>query len=263
MRTALVAIALALATPAASQELGTQHVDEVAPEKRRDAAQVSRDGTFLPTTWSARIGDQRVAAFSQGGYDTAPGEGGVFSTIVEGAIVNRVAIRAGIEYVPSLEEVAVSAGLRVGILRQEKHKIDLGLAAMYKNRGFSEADGEIEVAVLLARRWGRLGTFANVIYGQGVNPGERDAEIRLAALWTANEHMNIGIDARARLDLGEHDAERDTDKLENDFDLIAGPMVNYAVSHLVLSVQAGVHAVVQREVGNAGFVAIGGVGTAF
>jgi hypothetical protein len=263
MRTALVAMALLLAAPAGADEPGIPHVDEELPVKRRDAAQVARDGTFLPTTWSARVGDQRVAAWSLGGYDTAPGEGGLFQTVVEGAIANRVALRAQIEYVPSLEQVAVTAGLRVGILRQEKHKIDFGLAAFYKNRGFSEADGEIEVAVLLARRWGRLGTFANVVYGQGINPDERDAEIRLAALYAANEHVNLGMDVRARLDLGEHDAARDADKLENDFDFIAGPMVSYAVSHLYLTAQAGVHTVVQREVASAGFVALGGVGTAF
>ena len=210
MRTALVAMALLLAAPAGADEVGTPQVDAEMPVKRRDAAQVARDGTFLPTTWSARVGENTKI-----------------------------------------------------VLTGDPYQIDFGLAAFYKNRGFSEADGEIEVAVLLARRWGRLGTFANVVYGQGINPDERDAEIRLAALYAANEHVNLGMDVRARLDLGEHDAARDADKLENDFDFIAGPIVSYAVSHLYLTAQAGVHTVVQREVASAGFVALGGVGTAF
>jgi hypothetical protein len=259
----LAGLVLFVSASAFADELGPPRVDEQPPAARRDAAQVTRDGTFLPTTWTARIGDQRVAAFSQGGYDMAPGEGGVFSTVVEGAIANRVAIRAGLEYVPLVQSVAVSAGLRVGILRQERHQIDLAVMALYKNRGFSEADGEVEMAVLIGRRWGRLGTFANLVYGQGLDPDERDAEVRLAMLYALGERVNVGFDARARFDLGDETPARAAQKLENDFDLIAGPLVTFAVSHVMLSAQAGAHAVVQHEVASAGFAAIGGVGTAF
>jgi hypothetical protein len=229
----------------------------------REAAQVTRDGSFLPTTLSARIGDQRVIALSQGGYDTAPGQGAAFSTIVEGAIVNRVAIRAGIEYVPSLEQVSPSAGLRVGILRQERQGVDLAVAAQYKNLGFSEASGEFEFLVMVARRWNRLALFANLAYGQGLDEGERDAEARVAFLYAVHPRVNVGLDARARLDLGEEDAAREEKQLNSQFDFLGGPLVTVAVSHVMFMLQTGAHALVQNETAHAGFAALAGVGTSF
>src|SRR4051794_1307931 len=43
--------------------------------RRNSAAQVTRDGTFLPTTLPARVGDHYVAALFLGGYETTPGQG--------------------------------------------------------------------------------------------------------------------------------------------------------------------------------------------
>jgi hypothetical protein len=43
------------------------------PVKIRDGEQGMRDGTFLPLTLSARIGDQRVMGMGLGGYDTTGG----------------------------------------------------------------------------------------------------------------------------------------------------------------------------------------------
>src|SRR5207302_5025611 len=55
--------------------------------RARDAQTGVREGTFLPQTLSARIGDQRVMALALAGYDTTAGQGALFQTVVEGAIV--------------------------------------------------------------------------------------------------------------------------------------------------------------------------------
>jgi hypothetical protein len=251
------------APPSRADGPPTPQLESSVPAPARDAATVTRDGTFLPTTLAARIGDQRIAVFSQGGYDTAPAQGAVFSTVVEGAVYNRVALRAGIEYSPSITSVSPSVGVRVGILRQEKFGIDLGFVAQYKNLGFSEASGEFEFLALLGHRWNRLGLFANIAYGQGLDAGERDVEARLAFLYAVHRLVNVGVDARARIDLGEEDEARDAKKLTSQFDFIGGPLVTVAVSQVMFMVQAGAHALVVNETAQAGFAAIGGIGTAF
>src|SRR5262245_7412183 len=67
--------------------------DAESPPKRRDAQSVTEDGQVLPGTFAARIGDQRVIALGMSGYDSAESQGAVFSGMVEGAIINRVALR--------------------------------------------------------------------------------------------------------------------------------------------------------------------------
>ena len=112
----------------------------VAPEqqqpKHRDAQTLLEDGTYLPGTYAARIGDQRISAFTLGGYDSNANQGGVFSGVIEGAIVNRIAIRVGYDYLQSQGSGNVTAGLRFGVLRQEQHGVDLGFLVQYKQKGF-------------------------------------------------------------------------------------------------------------------------------
>lgn len=229
----------------------------------RSATQVARDGTFLPETLTARVGAQRVAGLGLGGYDTTPGQGAIFSAFAEGALWRRVALRAGVEYLSPTGQVSPQVGLRVGILRQERFGVDVGLAVQYKNRGFSEAKGEVEMMALLGRRWNKLGAFANLVYGQGVDPAERDGEVRLALLYTVHERIQVGVDARARLDLGTATAARMASKLESDFDLLAGPVAMVAAGPLVVLAQAGVHSLIQQEQSHTGFAAMGGVGATY
>ena len=230
---------------------------------RRDALQVSRDGTFLPLTLTARIGDQRIIGMVTGGYDTAQGQGATFNSVVEGALENRVALRVGVDYLSGTNQWSPSVGLRVGVLRQEKYGIDLGIAAMYKNTGFSEANGEVELIVSVGRRWNRLALFGNAAFGQGITPTERDAEARVALLYAVHERVNVGFDARARFDLGDENAARATKKIEADFDLVAGPVATVAVGPLALMAQAGVHTLVIHEQPLVGLAALGGVGACF
>jgi hypothetical protein len=108
--------------------------------KHRDAQSVTEDGTFLPGTFAARIGDQRVSALAYGGYDTNRSQRAISAGVIEGAIVNRIAIRVGYDYLSTQSGGSVSAGLRFGVLRQELNGIDLGFFVQYKQKGFSESN---------------------------------------------------------------------------------------------------------------------------
>jgi hypothetical protein len=235
-----------------------------APSPRRDGAQAARDGTFLPTVLSARIGDQRVAGLSLGGYESTPGRGALMSTMVEGALFHRVALRVGMEYVSEVGGVRPTVGVRVGILRQERHHVDVGVALVYKNLGFSEAKGgEFEIVAAISRRWGRVAAFGNLVYGQGIDPAERDGEARVAVLVGLGDRVNLGLDARARIDLGEETSARKSSKLESDFDFVAGPVLSVALGPVAFLAQVGGTAVVQQETPHGGVMAQGGLGGVF
>jgi hypothetical protein len=245
--------------PTPNPEAPAPSVRADSPVKIRDGEQGMRDGTFLPLTLGARIGDQRVMGMGLGGYDTTGSDqgGALFHSVVEGALLNRVALRAGVDYSAPDQKFAPSVGLRLGILRQERFGIDLGVAALYKNTGFSEPDGEVEMIVMVARRWNRLGLYGNVAYGQGIKPRERDGEVRVALLYQLARHFHLGFDARGRFDLGEGD------RVDMPFDLVAGPVVGATVGKFGFLAQAGGRVAIVNDNAIGGFTALGGVGALY
>jgi len=263
MRSFIVA-ALLVAGSAGAEEAKSPDQQLGVNEEASHAASVARDGELLPQTLSATIGHKQVLGVFLGGYDSAPDQGPQFSALVEGQLFNRVALRVGVDYQDGIHSVYPSVGVRVGLLRQERFKVDLGLIAQYKNLGFSEASGEFEFGLLVGRRWGKVGAQLNAIYGQGLDEGERDAEVRASVLWFAMPRLNAGIDLRARFDLGEEDMARTAKKLEADFDLQGGAIAQLTiVEHLVLMVEVGPHVVVIHEQPSAGVLAIAGVGATY
>ena len=266
MRSFIAALLVVTATSARAQQPST--TDQTQPlgvsEDASRAATVARDGELLPQTFSPTIGHKQVIGLFLGGYDSAPLQGPEFSALVEGQLFNRLALRVGVDYQDALHSVYPSVGVRVGILQQERFKVDLGLIAQYKNLGFSEASGEFEFGVLVGRRWGKLGAQLNAIYGQGLDEGERDAEVRASLLWYALPRLNAGLDLRARFDLGEDDEARANAKLEADFDFLGGAIAQLTVvEHLVLMVEIGPHVVSIKDQASAGVMAIAGVGATY
>jgi hypothetical protein len=251
--------------PPAAPQTGEQ-----ARPRRRDAQAVTEEGNFLPGIFAARIGDQRVSALAFGGYDTNGTQGGVFSGVIEGAIINRIAIRVGYDYLQSQTGGNVSAGVRFGVLRQETSGIDLGVFVQYKQKGFSESNGEVEMALAMSRRWGRFGLFGDLVYGQGFERQERDGEVRIAGLYTLRDRYNVGFEARSHFDLGSSSMPplRGSPP-EAAFDLIAGPVASISLGPIALLAEAGVHVlVIDNPTGadgdaQAGLIALAGAGAAF
>jgi hypothetical protein len=182
---ALVTAALALGSMAHADEHTDATVVEAADEQPRETA-TAREGQMLPLTFSPTMGHKQVLGVFLGGYDSALGAGPQFSALVEGQLFNHVAVRVGVDYQDAIHSVYPSVGVRVGILRQDKYKVDLAMIGQYKNLGFSEASGEFEFGVLVGHRRSKVGLFANAIYGQGITAEERDVEGRVAALYYAH-----------------------------------------------------------------------------
>ncbi len=261
-----LAVTLALATAASAVEATPEPDAErgATVDDAPRAAEVAREGQLMPQTFSATIGHKQVLGLFTGGYDSAAGQGPQFGALVEGQLWNRVALRVGVDYQDGIHNVYPSVGMRVGLLGQERYKIDLALLGQYKNLGFSEASGEFEFGVLVGRRWGKLGAQLNALYGQGLDAGERDAEVRASLLWYAHRRINAGLDARARFDLGADNAARAKSNLEADFDFLGGVIGQITVvEHLVLLAEVGPHVIVIQERPSAGVMAIAGVGATY
>jgi len=147
--------------------------------------------------------------------------------------------------------------------------MDLGLSLSYLNRGLpqwnGEPDGQIEALVSIGRRYGRLGLFGNLVYQQGLDASERNAQIRLAGLYTLSDQWMIGLDARGYVELTDA-KEKEAEKIPSDFNVVAGPIVAFSVNHVTLMAHVGGHIDQLRGTNphtSAGLVALGGVGTSF
>lgn len=262
----LIVALLSLVAPTARAQ---QTVDEPQP-KKRDAASIADEGNFLSNTMTARVSDHRVMGMVLGGYDSTARNGGTVNAVVEAALANRVALRVGADYVSGVDAPSLSAGLRFGVLRQELNGFDLGVSVTYRTLGFTESGGDVELGLLASRRWGRLGVFANFIYGQGITTVQRDAQVRAAAQYSITERLRAGIDGRCRFNLGQNGqaADRQALQLATDFDLLVGPAVSYAIGPVALLLNAGVHTITydptpSNEVTATGVAATGGVGASF
>ncbi|MCA1663723.1 MAG: hypothetical protein LC659_05565, partial [Myxococcales bacterium] len=174
---ATLAASSARAEDGGSAERDITVVDE-APSR---AADVAREGQLLPQTFSATIGHKQVIGVFTGGYDSAANQGPQLGALVEGQLWNRVALRVGVDCQDAIHSVYPSVGLRVGILRQDQHEVDVAVIGEYKNVGFSEASGELELGVLVGHRWGKLGAQLKA----------RDAEVRASILWYAHSRINV------------------------------------------------------------------------
>jgi len=133
----------------------------------------------------------------------------------------------------------------------------------YRNVGFTEAKGEVDMLLTASHRWNRFGLFGNVAYGQGLDANERDGELRAAALYEIHERVQVGLDARARVDLGSETPARAKNNQEAEFDLLAGPLASVAAGPFLILAQGGVHTLVIHEQPRSGVAVMAGVGLSF
>lgn len=216
-------------------------------------------GQFLPLTISARTDSQRAFVLAFGGYDSAK-DSAQSEAVVDVTTVDWLALRAGVLYLQSPSRVRPMFGVRAQALKQENAGIDLGFGVYYKPEGFTEAEGEIEVVAAFGRRFGKLSTFANLVYGQEPEAEERDGEVRLAALYSLSSSVQAGLDARMRFDLGEEEGEEGEAREEGhgEYDLIVGPTASLAMGPMAAILQLGL-SVQGTEPAQTGAVALIGV----
>jgi hypothetical protein len=217
-------------------------------------------GAFLPWTMGARSDTQRALVYAQGGYDGAE-NGAVFQTSLEAQILGRLSLRAGGSYIGPSGTFRPEAGLRIDVLRQERHGVDLAVLGVYEAKGFNTVRA-ITARVAVSRAFGDTRLIGNLGYGFGLEEGERYGDLRLAGLHAVTSHLQVGLDSRFRVDL-----ERDADEPpgEPDWELLAGPLATYSFDRFVVSASAGLSALKLRliETKHVGAIATLGFGSVF
>lgn len=225
------ASAQAAAAPSPSpSDNGERH----GTSRTSDSAQA---GMFLPFTEAPRTDSSRAFATALGGFDSARS-----SAVLEGrgevTVYGPIALRVGVLYTQTPKQLRPTVGGRVQVLKQAEQGIDMSVGAFYKPEGFTEGEGEIEGVFAFGHRFGSAGIVGNLVYGQDPEARERDGEVRLAALYTATAHLELGLDSRLRFDLGtEHDKLEEEGGAE--YDLVAGPLLSYTLGEIALGAQGG------------------------
>lgn len=255
---ACVGLGLGLAA-AAHAQARTSDDARVETDGGSTAARSGEAGMFLPLTLSPRTDSQRGIVRALGGYDSAR-RSAQFEATADVTVIGPLALRAGAVYTQRPDSFRPTLGARLQVMSQERSGVDLGVGLFYRPEGFTEAEGEIELAVSAARRFGRIYTFANLIYGQDPEAAERDGELRLGALYTVTDLFQAGVDGRLRFDLGSEEGKR---KAEGgaEYDLLFGPTASYALGPVAAIAHAGM-SVYGVSPARAGVVALLGVGGA-
>jgi hypothetical protein len=250
----IVVVSLAFGADGALAQAPAQDAKPAPPEST--AAVSGEAGMFLPTIIAARTDSQTGYVRALGGYDSAR-RSAQMEALADVTIIGPLALRAGVLYAQKPNSFRPSLGLRVQILNQEHQGIDLGAGVFYRPEGFTEAEGEVEVALAFGRRFGRIATFANLVYGQDPEGAERDGEVRLGALYSVTSLFQAGLDARLRFDLGSEEGQRRKEG-GAEYDIAFGPTGSYAFGPVAAIAQVGM-SVFGKEPARPGAVALLGV----
>ncbi|HEX8108449.1 MAG TPA: hypothetical protein VF516_12035, partial [Kofleriaceae bacterium] len=217
-------------------------------------------GGFLPTALSATSEGRHGLASVMTGWDQAR-RGNIYDTSAEAQLVGPVSLSAGASYDGPGTIASPHVELRLDALRQARHGLDLAVAAGYVDVGFNTVPAAV-FKIAAGRRVGAGYLLGNVVYGQGLQAGERHGELRLAALHPITRSAQIGVDTRFQIDL-----ERDHDEPagETDWESRTGLVASYAWNRLVVMGSAGVSALRLRAGGSTavGPVVMAGFGTVF
>jgi hypothetical protein len=248
-----VRFALCFAVLTAASAHAQDDGDEPPPSAARAAAGA---GNFMPFTESARGDTQRAFVATQGGYDSVR-DAALFRVNAQARLLGRLSARGGVSYGDA--ELRPEVGLKLDALHQERHGLDLAIAASYEPEGFNTTPAA-SLRLAMGRSFGATQLVANLGYSGGLD-GERNGEARFGLLHALLPELRVGLDSRFRIDL-----ERDHDEPagEPEWDLSAGPTASYAIGPVVLSATGGGSALKLRFA-DAGVGAFGsfGLGAAF
>jgi hypothetical protein len=237
---AVLGVSLA-ASPARADEEGVALDREDAPSMHELARTEAARGTFLPLSQAGVVDGRRAFVTGLAGYDGAR-RTGTFEALTEVHVWGPLALRGGAVTADAGRSLKPSIGARVGLLRERRHGVDGALGVSYKPEGLTEPEGELEGVLSLGRHVGATYLVGNLGYGQDPEGSERDGEARFAAVRPVSRILFVGLDGRARFDLGS-DAATLAAHHEATLDLLAGPVASVVLGPVALSLQGGASSV--------------------
>jgi hypothetical protein len=181
-----------------------------------------------------------------------------------------LALRVEFEHGPALgPEDRVRVGARLTFLNQDEHGVDGGVALFYDPKDFRE-EGNVVGALLVGHHFGRLGVFANALFGSDPEGDDRQLELRLGAAYRAMERLHVGLDARARYNASSDEKRVGTNT--TDWEMQALPTLSWELGNVALVADVGVSALQttgpfgqpgERTVVDVGALAMAGAAAAF
>lgn len=211
-------------------------VNPEPPKPRHDAAQAAEDGRLLPFTQGAVLPGGVVDARSLAGYDGVTRSARVRAG-AEAKLFSFLALRLDYEHGPSNgNDDRVALGAHVGVLRQAAHGIDASFGVSYDPKDFRE-EGNWVGAVMLGRRFGALGLFANVMFGTDSEGDDQSLELRLGGLARMTRAVQLGWDARGRFNVSNDEKRKRAQAV--DYEVQFGPTASWAFGPIALLATAG------------------------
>jgi hypothetical protein len=254
--------------PSASTVESDSKVAAPAPSAT-SASGAAEAGFLLPALMAPKIYAGTAYGAVRSGYDRA-NEAFVARAAAEGSVTDFLALRVEFEHGPAMgPEDRLRVGARLTFLNQEAHGIDGGVALFYDPKDFRE-EGNVVGALLVGRQFGRLGVFADAMFGSDPEGDDSQLELRLASVYRATSQLHVGLDTRGRYNMSSDEKRAGTQTV--DWELQALPTVSLEPRAFVLVADIGVAALQtkgpfgepsERTDVNVGVLAMGGVAGAF
>jgi hypothetical protein len=166
------------------------------------SSRAASDGLLSPFSTPAAISESRATAQTYAGYDTAVSAARARSA-VEGRLTSFLALRVEFEHGPGTgSDDRLNLGVRLGILTQRQFGVDFGAALFYQPKDFRD-EGNAVAGLTVARHFGRLGLFANTLFGSDAEGDDQSLELRLGSMYSASDWLSVGVDARSRFNFSQ------------------------------------------------------------
>jgi hypothetical protein len=245
------------------------HVDSARLPTESQKSTAAEVGLASPYTLSAKVVQGQSWARAVGGYDSAAQAFRVTSS-AETALTSYLAFRADFDHGPSTSTTdRVSFGLKLQLLSQNAHGLDLGVGLFYQPNDFRQ-EGNIVGALMLGRRFNSVTVLASALLGSDPEGDDQEVDGRLGTLIRVSRLVELGLDSRFRSVLSS-DAKR-IGSSGIDWEMALLPNANLRLGPLLLIGEAGFTALqttnlvgepTEHKNLRTGIIIMSGVGAAF
>ena len=229
-------------SPPSSSALPFDHLDSARSPSGPSRPTAAQAGLGSPYALSAKVGQSWGRAM--GGYDSAA-QSLRMSSSAEAALSRYLALRADFEHGPSTSATdRVSLGMKLQLLGQSGHGLDLGVGLFYQPNDFRR-EGNVVAALMLGRQFGRLALLGTALLGSDPEGDDQEVDGRLGTRVQVCRLVEVGLDSRFRAALSSDSKRVGTTSI--DWEMAVLPSANLKVGPMLFIGQAGVTALRKTE----------------
>jgi hypothetical protein len=241
---ALGVVAALLPSPARAEAPQRQPVEVDSAANSASVPAAVDDSFASPYALPANIVRGQAWARALAGYDGAAQAFRVSSS-AEAALTGRLAFRADFDHGPSTSgNDRVSLGLRLQLLSQQAHGLDVGVGLFYQPEDF-RGEGNILGGLMLGRSFGRVVLLGNALVGSDTEGDDQEIDGRLGALVAIGRRLDVGLDSRIRTALSSDAKRAGTSSV--DWEMAVLPNANVRLGRVLLIGEAGLSALKMTE----------------